>query len=490
MINITLHINEKLEIRTYSSPVLLSDVLCDAGLFLRHPCGRKGICGKCRIKAAGALSPISGTEQSMLSNEDKHQNIRLACLCKAIGDCDIYYTTSAQKMQGVTEGFMTDFVKKPIVDTGLGCAVDIGTTTIAAYLYSMMDCTLISSLCVSNPQSKFGSDVISRIEAYPENKDALKKCICDKLKFIINSFGVSPDVWVITGNTTMLHLLCGLDPSDIAIAPFVAKDLFGRWENNVYLPRCISAYVGADITCAALSCGLTDNDKSLLVDVGTNGEMALYAAGKLLCCSTAAGPAFEGVGIEMGMSAEVGAISHVYIEDGTLIYETVDSAPAVGICGTGLIDAVACMLTLGIIDDTGYLEEDFYIADSSVRITPADVRNLQLAKAAVCAGIDTLLHHCDITEDEVEHFYIAGGFGRYLNTESCARIGLFPEKLAAIAKPVGNAAGAGASIILQSKDKLTLSEKLAEEAEAVELSESPYFMERYVENMMFRGASK
>jgi len=289
----------------------------------------------------------------------------------------------------------------------------------------------------------------------------------------------------VTGNTTMLHFLTGLDASGIAVAPFTPKSLFGEWYDNIYTPKCISSYVGADITCAIIASGMMNDKISFLVDIGTNGEMAVFKDGELICCSTAAGPAFEGANISAGMLGTEGAINKVYIEDGRLCYTTIGDKKAVGICGTGLIDAVGCMLELGVLDESGYLEDDFEIGTSGIFITPGDIRQLQLAKSAIRAGIDTLLHKCSVTPDELDCFYIAGGFGSFIDKNSAAKIGLIPKEAIDKVKVIGNGAGQGACMLLLNRDMIKSSEEIAKNAKTVELSSDEFFMNSYMDNMFF-----
>lgn len=484
----TVHIKTESDIFQieYGSPVLLSRVLADAGLASPMPCGGRGTCGKCRLRAAGALSPISPEELLHLTEQERTEGIRLACRSYATGDCTIYFSIDRGQIQGVTEGSMARRTPDPGQD-GYGVAVDIGTTTVAAYLYSLQTGVCKKAICRENVQTAYGADVIARIEhanrgGLAELSEKIREQISDIIKM---EFNAAISKLVITGNTTMLHLLAGINPRSLAVAPFTPVTLFGVWKDNVYLPRCISAYVGADITCAILASGMCRENAALLVDIGTNGEMVLWHKGRLLCCSTAAGPAFEGALISQGMSALPGAISRVWVEAGALCYETVDNAAPVGICGSGLVDAVACMLALGVMDETGYLEEDFSIGDSGVKITAQDVRQLQLAKSAIRAGLETLLAESGLPTERIEHFYVAGGFGKFINLENAAKIGLIPPVLVDKATALGNAAGAGAAMILLSDSARAESERIAQVAEVTELSDSPIFMEKYMEYMMF-----
>jgi len=452
--------------RRYDEPVLASRVLEDAGIPQSRPCGGKGICGKCRIR---------------LDSREV-----LACKTYIEHDAVISTIRDAHSVQGITAGALREFERAPLVSRGYGAAIDIGTTTVAGYVYEFPSCTVVRSACVPNPQAEYGADVISRIEhAGRGSADALAEAVHGALRRLTSDYSIEKAV--ICGNTTMMYLLTRRDPSALAVAPYHAEHLFGEWAENAYLVPCISAYVGGDMTAAILAAEAADADASLLIDIGTNGEMALRRGDSLLCCSTAAGPCFEGAGIRCGMPAATGAISDVSVSGGELVFRTVDGAPPAGICGTGLVDAVAALLELGVIDETGYMEDDFYFGGSDVFLTPEDVRKFQLAKSAIRSGIDTLLHRAGIGYGDVHSFFIAGGFGYYLNTARAARTGLIPAELAEIAKPIGNGAGIGASMILQSSVCLAEAEEIAKRAKTVSLAADAVFGEKYMENMMFEG---
>jgi len=465
-------------------PITISDLLRQQGLDAALPCNGHGLCGKCKVQATGTLSAPGDSEMRHLTPEERAAGIRLSCQATIQGNAHIYYNTKSTHIQGLTSGLMPDFLKNPLTGEQqcYGAAVDIGTTTIAAYLYHLPECTLCGTASAANPQAQYGADVISRIE-YAEGGglEALQMAVQSCVSKLLSQLHSDISVCVITGNTTMLHLWHGLDPSGIARAPFTPKSLFGSWDGKYYFPRCISSYVGADITTAILASDMMRHNRAFLVDIGTNGEMAYYRDGALSCCSTAAGPALEGVGISSGMLAAPGAIQHVRIEDGKLVCSVIGDGAATGICGSGLIDAIACLLKLEVIDESGYMEEPFELGDSGIFITPKDVRQVQLAKAAIRAGIETLVSNCS----EIEVFYIAGGFGSYLDADSCETIGLIPPGMKDRIQVIGNAAGNGAAMILQSKDCLAQADAIAKSASVIELSESAVFMEHYTNSMFF-----
>lgn len=510
----------------YNHPVRLSTVFADHGIPVEMPCGGKQRCLKCRVKATGYLSPLSPKEEELLTKEEKRAGIRYACMAEAVGDVCVELKTERRDDRILLQGDMPEFTRKPW-GTGLGVAVDIGTTTVAAYLYSLHDCLLLDTDTQRNPQSVFGADVISRIEKSMAGESgglaaAIRSCVvqlmtamCRRQERRMDEI----DCVVLTGNTAMLYLLCGQNPSSIASAPFEQDCYFGEFlppcalqlpissQGRVYLPRCISAYVGGDITTALMAGGFNDHGKPadlptmLLVDIGTNGEMALFHDGRILCCSTAAGPAFEGAGIYRGVNAVNGAISKVKYENGAFRCQVIGGGEATGICGSGIVDAVASMLDAGIIDETGLLLEEghpfeenmteadgtvaFRIPGTQIEITQKDIRAVQLAKSAICAGMLTLMAEAEIQPESVLSLRIAGGFGTFIDVHSAERIGLIPQGFAVKAKAIGNAAGSGASMLLQSYELLRDSEELAKDAQTVELSSSAQFMDAYVGCMMF-----
>ncbi|MGI5958121.1 MAG: ASKHA domain-containing protein [Massiliimalia sp.] len=518
MFTITIYYNGKTQNLQYQEPVLLSSALQEAGIPIKMLCAGRGTCGKCRVKAAGNLSDPTQQEIKVLGEELK-QNIRLACMTKAEGDCQV--TVESQSMEIVTEGNQISVPVKPI-GSGYGAAVDIGTTTVALYLYRLSDGSLLGKGAFPNPQSAYGADVISRIGAALEGKDAaLQNCIAAELEKQVANLCENHKVAfeelstiVITGNTTMLYLLMRENVKPLSCAPFEISEYYGSWIDvkalhwtmfpalRCYLPRTMSAFVGSDITCSLLAGNVLHEDGcTVLVDIGTNGEMGVHYQGRLVCCSTAAGPAFEGAGITMGSMAVPGAISKVWIENEKIAFSTIGDAKAKGICGSGLIDALACFLTLGLIDETGYIDEEkadeagylaeydddaaLRIGDSDVLLTQKDVRSIQLAKAAVCAGFLSLLNAVGLSAAQVDRLILAGGFGSFIDRTNAAVIGLIPKEFAQKAHSIGNASGSGASMILLNSDCLAESEALAKQAEGLELSSSAYFMEQYVECMGF-----
>ena len=485
----------------------LSDLLADSLLphCVEMPCAGKGRCGKCRVVAVGALSPLSETERCHLSADEIASGVRLTCCCTIEGDCTVTFIEQGQsQIQGF--GTMPDFQLDPVFEH-YGIAVDIGTTTLAALLYGKQG--QLTHAVAPNPQSKYGADVISRMEQAlqsSEQANAVADCVIQGVCALIDDLCAQAnvpadavDAVVITGNTAMLYLLTQQNPACLTAAPFAADRLFGEKlpaaalalpcsEAVVYLPPCISAFVGADITTAILASDLyRQPDTALLVDIGTNGEIVLWHQNQLLCCSTAAGPAFEGAGLSMGMGGKTGAVDHVEIDPQTrtLQAHVIGNTHPRGICGSGVVDAVACLLQTGQIDETGFLEDGDAVIAAPVVLNQQDIRMVQLAKSAICAGISTLVQQAGITYAEIQHFYIAGGFGSYLKVASAAAIGLIPPALEQSTTVLGNAALAGAAMLLLCKDSAQKAQEIATNAKTVELSSSSVFINAYTNGMLF-----
>ncbi len=419
-----------------------------------------------------------------------------------------------------------------------GVAVDIGTTTVVAYLVDLTSGKTIDAASGLNAQKSYGQDVISRINYTIENETGigrLHELIVNQIHMLIRSLVDKTSIAIeniysisLAGNTTMMHLVAGLPPKNIAMAPFIpvvkrrmtfqAGELgFGLHKGaSVRLLPGISAYVGADIVSGILSSGLfTGEALSLLIDIGTNGEIVLGNRDGLLCCSTAAGPAFEGATIRHGMGGVSGAINTVRLENRGIVYTTIAGAPPAGICGSGIVDAVALLLQCGVVDETGrmitaamippgtdcelkaYLIEeggqpavrlvDKADSDTSeaILLVQKDVREVQLAKASIAAGIMTLLAKAAKRVEDIDVVYLAGGFGSFIDKDSAIRIGLIPAELKDKIQVIGNAAGTGAVLSLISEACLSECDRIATKAMYIELSSSPEFQDHYINSMLF-----
>ncbi|MCK5156075.1 MAG: DUF4445 domain-containing protein [Spirochaetales bacterium] len=412
-----------------------------------------------------------------------------------------------------------------------GCAVDIGTTTIVVHLVNLLDGTILGTWSGLNEQKRYGADVISRIQfcmEQRENTGKLQKTIVNQIDDAIKSLFIEASipeehlqVITIAGNTTMLHFLTGSDTSGIAASPFIPiftdSLSFSSTElgfsaiphTKIELLPSIAAYVGADISAGVSVTNLLSKvSPTLFLDIGTNGEMALGDNGRVVCCSTAAGPAFEGANIRYGTGGIAGAIDSVKLENGKILYTTIGNKPPIGICGSGIIDAAALLISSGAADYTGRIEsqENFeapwiVVFDGApalllasidetnngtpIVFTQKDLREVQLAKAAVAGGIRTLLKDRNISLDDVAHVYLAGGFGSYINPENAGIIGLLPGNLSEKTETAGNTSGQGALRALLDKNEFDNLQIIQENCFYIELSARADFQQFYIEEMYF-----
>lgn len=499
--------NERRAVAVEPGTTLLAAIQA-AGVSVSFPCGGRGKCGKCRVIAEGALSPLTQQEREKLSPGTDAPGTRLACYARAEGDCTVRLIERAADAVIETAYAPWEGPLAPIYGAqGYGAAIDIGTTTVAAQLFLPGDKRPVAVLGELNRQQLYGGDVISRIVYCNEQSVAplselIRAQLGDMLRALCAQAGADERALrqlVITGNTTMLYILFAIEPGPLAVAPFYMEQGFGgAFDARIpgfagvpcFVPGCASAYIGADITCSVLASGIANREGNfLLVDAGTNGEMVLSAGGRLRCCSTAAGPAFEGAGISCGGNASLGAVDSVRFENGAFSYTTIGGAPADKLCGSGLIDAVAALLDAGFVNGAGKLKTpgggDFYLDGSEVYVSQKDVRQLQLAKAAIRGGMDTLIHESSLSYEDMDAIVLCGGFGSYLHPGSAERIGLIPPGFAGKAVAIGNAAGNGAGQILQSAHKRDEAARTVARMETVELASNPYFSERYIAAMRF-----
>lgn len=475
----------------FTAPQPLSAVLAMADASLGQPCGGRGVCGKCAVALSGDVSDANAAEVKC--------GARLACQAILSGDAEVTLPTLLQ-MEQIEGGSRADLFPSAPMAGRFGAAIDIGTTTIALLLYDLSSGKCIGAANMLNPQTTIAADVISRIDAALKGLDSklqhqVESAIRTLLASACAQSGVaSTDVTslVITGNTTMLYLLTGRDPFSLSRAPFLTDHLFGEeislLSRRAYLPGCLHAFVGADTTCALLASGMTTrNETALLCDVGTNGELALWHRGKLYIASTAAGPAFEGAGVSCGCSSIPGAIDRVDIVNGRLNCHTIGGGKAVGVCGSGLLDAIAAMLDAELLDETGYLEDEECPLRDDVKLVQSDIRAVQLAKAATFAGIMSLLSAAQCSAEDVSALYLAGGFGSHLNIRSAVRIGLIPSDLASKVQVIGNAALDGAAMLLMDTTARERIADMTRTAQHVRLDGNPEFADLYVEAMMFEA---
>lgn len=409
----------------------------------------------------------------------------------------------------------------------LGLAVDIGTTKLAAYLIDLSSGNTLAKTGDMNPQISYGEDVVSRIAYTNTNKDGrqvLQEKVVSRLNSMLDKLIYEAQVSreqivdaVVVGNTAMHHLFVGLPVRQLGEAPYVPEisdsldvppQSVGLALSDgayVHLPPIIAGYVGADHVAMLLATEVVEQDKSVIaLDIGTNTEISLITGSRVICCSCASGPAFEGAHIHDGMRAAPGAIERVQIQGQEVRVYTVMGQPAVGICGSGILDAISQMLNEGLIDHRGGLQEDhpliqrkndeliFLIVpasesgnDRDVIVTRKDVNEIQLAKGAIRAGIEVLLGEAKLNYEEVEEVIVAGAFGTYLDIRSAIRIGMFPDFPHAKYQQVGNAAGMGAKQMLISSERRRAAEEIARKVEYLELTTHTNFTDVFMKAMIF-----
>ena len=442
-----------------------------AGLRPDAPCAGHGTCGKCRVMLEG---------QEVLA-------------CRTAVDRDMtVHTKAADSLTILTDGLSAAATPDGIDDYVLAC--DIGTTTVVVYLLDGHTGRLLSRSSARNPQSQFGADVISRIRhALQGGAEELRDSIRDILRALCadaaSQAGIDPAAIsraAIVGNTAMHHLLLGIDPRPLVTPPYMSAHREALELGCARILPNIAGFVGGD-TVGCLTATRFDQleELTLLIDIGTNGEMVLGCKNRRVACSTAAGPAFEGAKISCGMLGAPGAVDHVTLKNGQLSYTVIGGGAPKGLCGSGLLDLVAALLDLGFIDESGRMEEKTFTLCDNVTLTQKDVREVQLAKAAIRAGIELLCAHLGTQPENIHRVLLAGAFGSYMNPASACRIGMIPPVLLGRIQPIGNAAGEGAKLCALSGAEYAYSQFLAENTEFLELAGLAAFQDCYVDALEF-----
>jgi uncharacterized 2Fe-2S/4Fe-4S cluster protein (DUF4445 family) len=512
----------------------LAAVLAQAGFPLNTRCGMRGICRGCMVRLIdGTVADASGARFT--------SGMVRACQMHTADDRPLVIELPHQARIGdspqVTGTFLLDVpcALNPSIpatanrDTGF--VVDLGTTTVVVLLADLASGTILSRAGGFNAQIRFGDNVVTRISAGctdATRREMRRALVVETLRPLLHEAcrgaGRSPDRiagGVIAGNTTMLHILADEDTSPLGVAPFRARFLAARRcraaelsldeaglhpDAPVRFPPGFSAYLGADVVAGVHATGMTlDAAPSLLVDMGTNGEIVLSADGRLMACATAAGPAFEGAGLSCGTRAHAGAIGALHIHDGSIIAETIGGGPparAIGICGSAYIDFLAEAVRQGWLAHNGRFNRAarllppaaWHASDEhGLSIHPAgsggpgiseiDIAHLLQAKAAIGAGIEALLHHAGITAAAIGRVHLAGGFGMHVNVAHAIRIGLLPGFTPQQVRVVGNSALAGALAGLLDQAAFDEMDTLRTRVEILELNLQPGFEDRYIDHL-------
>jgi uncharacterized 2Fe-2S/4Fe-4S cluster protein (DUF4445 family) len=542
----TIHLKSDAQIISVEEDQTVLEALIGSGIFLRTDCGGKGGCGKCRVRlAAGNSQNAAAPDESeikILRKSDLSNGVRLACRLRISGDITLEIPeTSRLSAEVAKKGHATLFdkladIKTPAAGSGsYGLAVDLGTTTIAVYLCNLNTATVTASTSARNPQTLFGDDVMSRIGAIrlePEQLARQQKMAVKAIEWGINclcrSTGVDPAAiqkMIVVGNSTMVHIFAGKNPSSIGVFPYIpqfvteqsirAASIGFRFKPDLQIRTLplITGFIGADIVSAALASDLSQAAPgTMLVDVGTNGEIMYWGKDGLSATSCATGPAFEGAAISHGMHAVSGAVDAVRIDpkSGQTICSLIQQNPAkpkkpAGLCGTGVISTVAELYKAGLIlkdgafdpqADTPYfrLDEDqsaeFILVPAenaqdgrSLTFTQNDVRAIQLAKGALRTGIDLLCREAG--KELPAKLLVAGAFGSFINKKDALTIGMFPRIPEENVEVVGNAAGAGAILALFDEDISRRANELTQITRVLDLSTHPDFQETFINSLEF-----
>jgi uncharacterized 2Fe-2S/4Fe-4S cluster protein (DUF4445 family) len=471
----------------------LKDALHEYGV--EFPCGGKGTCGKCAVRILdGGIEP---------DNQHKHRlqelqlgpEWRLACQTS----CESDLVVEVGQFETIIQADETTFDFDP--GSGLAIAVDLGTTTLVAQLVDLETGHILAVETGLNPQKKYGSDLISRLEtALSDGPEKLTEMIRIRIGEMVTAMcaGRTGELTriVIVGNTVMQHFFCGSDIKPLSYYPFESPDLGLRRFSNHELEwriQCedinfypsIGSFVGSDILAGIKATGMhRREDHSVLIDLGTNGEIAIGNKDGLLCASTAAGPAFEGARISMGMLATTGAIASVYSTKEGLLCRVIGDTEPRGICGSGLIDAVGVMLQEGLLGSFGEIlsgDQKIRLAHP-VTLSQKDIQEFQLAKAAIAAGVEILLGRLGISKAEISNVYIAGAFGNYINLGNVLRTGMLDFREEIISQ-LGNTALMGARMFLFSDASMT--GDILDITSHVNLESENQFQDLYVKHMEF-----
>jgi uncharacterized 2Fe-2S/4Fe-4S cluster protein (DUF4445 family) len=473
------------------------DILHEFGI--EFACGGKGSCGKCKVKILQGTLPPDPEHQKRLEELGLSPDWRLACMSRVEGDLVLEVGQFDVLIQADESIFDFEAAK------GFGVAVDLGTTSLVGQLLELSSGKVLAVETSLNPQRVFGSDLISRLEhALAHGSGELTAMVREEVGKMVSKLvqgrGISPERVVIVGNTVMQHLFAGLDIRPLSYYPFESPALGAKnftassldWDiscEHVRFFPSIGSFVGSDILAGIHATGMWRKEEySVLVDLGTNGEIVVGNRDGLICASTAAGPAFEGARISMGMLATTGAISSVAMGPEGISCSVIGNVPAAGICGSGLIDAVSLMLEQGLLGAFGEIlsgAPELPLTEEVV-LTQKDIQEFQLAKAAIAAGLDILLRKLGIGEKDVSAIYIAGAFGTYITLENMILTGMMNFPLDRFHK-LGNSALIGAKMFLYSEE--SLEEEILALCKHLNLESEKDFQDIFVDRLSFTRPS-
>ena len=562
---------------------LLADLIREATPGFAFPCNGQGTCGRCLVKVSGEVTAPTVLELERLDARELIAGWRLACQTRVKGQVQLEYTLAGRPEVGFLadlpdhfkiqprwgrldlrvkgraweqvakllpkdltpslkalqelanlpeslETFSVEYLDHRVIAIAIpeslperyGVAVDIGTTTLAAYLVNLQTVAVIATAATFNPQISYGADVLARISyaGEAEGLNRLNQVLLEAINGLITDLtkmaGIDHDQILqvnLVGNTCMVHLFLKLNPTGLGRIPFepvyrgllqleqVKSGLRLNQEGWVILLPGIGGFVGSDITAGVLACEMGPTKRELLVDLGTNGEIVLSGHGRIVAASTAAGPAFEAAGIACGMLAEPGAIKDIIFTEGGFNLVTIADQPPLGICGTGLFRLITELRRREIITANGSfstqandqhydpITKRYYLVKDGgtpIYLSQEDIRHFQLAKGAVRAGVELVLRELGLIATELERIYIAGAFGSYIQATDAIYLGLLPPVNPERVKPMGNTAGQGSVLSLVSTAALEEVNRLAAMVEHLDLASDPEFTTIFTEALLLK----
>ncbi len=471
----------------------LIDLLHEYGV--EFPCGGKGSCGKCQIQLLQGVIDVSERHRQKLEVLRLPADRRLACMSR----CTSSITLQVEQFDHLILADESSF--EFVAESGVGIAVDLGTTTIVTQLVDLKTAAILAVETLLNPQVKFGADLISRIQAgldghAAEMTQLIRSTIGRMIQSMLKSSQQLPGKVVLVGNTLMQRIFSDLDLTPLSCYPFQTDDIgmqnFSASELDWEVPEStlvqfypsIGSFVGSDILAGIAATGLHQKEEfTALIDLGTNGEIVVGNRDRIICASTAAGPAFEGANLSMGMRAVTGAISSIRLADNKMVSSVIGNTEPKGICGSALIDAVALLQKQELIGMFGEISSgaDSLQIEGSIHLTQKDIYEFLLAKAAIAAGITILARNLSIDPSAISKVYIAGGFGNYIHTEHLLSTGMVETTEDKLHK-MGNTALIGAKMFLFGKGELAA--EILTKTSHVNLEGFPDFQDIYISKMM------